>query len=145
MVMFVAPLSIEFKPSRRLLFILAASHLGALLILVPVTFPIWAKIILAFALALSAWRNARRYLWRNDPKSVLALRLYSAEKIEIMLADRTWQSAHIEGERFIHPLLVIVHCRLEESRKRIPVVILSDTLELERFRELRVRLKWQTK
>jgi hypothetical protein len=93
-------------------------------------------------IALSAWYFVRAYALLATPSAVRGLRLLSNGNLEI---DRgKWQSATLIGEQFIHPQLTIIRCRTETTRRTIAIVIVTDMLDAETFRALRVRLKWHT-
>jgi hypothetical protein len=120
---------------------LLVAHIASAILILILPLPLWSKFVALAIIAASAWHNVRAYALLTTSTAVRGLRLLSNGNLEI---DRgKWQSATVVGEQFIHPQLTIVRCRIETSRRPIAIVIVSDMLDAETFRALRVRLKWR--
>jgi toxin CptA len=137
----LAPLSVSFNPSRTLATILIAAHGASGIVLVILPLPLWLKVAGVAIVLIATWHYLRHYALLNTPNAVHELRLLPDGKVDILRSD--WQSARLTGEQFVHPLLTIVRCRVENRRWPIAIVILPDMLDAESFRMLRVRLKWR--
>jgi hypothetical protein len=137
----LAPLHVTLKPSRLLLAILVAAHAGAALILIVLPIATWLKVMGVVAIFVAGVFYVRRYALLDTPATVRELRLLSDNRLEIF--REAWQTAEFTGEQFVHPMLTIIRCRIKNNRWSISIVILSDMLDTESFRALRVRLKWR--
>ncbi len=137
----LTPLVIVLKPSRILAVILLIAHAvsGVLILMLPLA--LWLKLVGIAIIVLASFYYVRRYALLRTPTAVRELRMLSDGKLEIFRSD--WQSAELVGEQFVHPMLTIIRCRTETSRWPVSIVILSDMLDAESFRALRVRLKWR--
>ena len=137
----LTPLLIVLKPSRMLVVILLIAHAvsGVLILILPLA--LWLKLVGIAIIVLASFYYVRRYALLRTPTAVRELRMLSDGRLEIFRSD--WQSATLLGEQFIHPMLTIIRCRAETDRWPVSIVLLSDMLDAESFRALRVRLKWR--
>ncbi len=137
----LTPLVIVLKPSRMLVVILLIAHAvsGVLILILPLA--LWLKLVGIAIIVLASFYYVRRYALLRTPTAVRELRMLSDGRLEIFRSD--WQSATLLGEQFIHPMLTIIRCRAETDRWPVSIVLLSDMLDAESFRALRVRLKWR--
>ncbi len=137
----LTPLVIVLKPSRILAVILLIAHAvsGVLILMLPLA--LWLKLVGIAVIVLASFYYVRRYALLRTPTAVRELRMLSEGRLEIFRSD--WQSAELVGEQFSHPMLTIIRCRTETDRWPVSIVILSDMLDAESFRALRVRLKWR--
>ncbi len=139
--MFSPSLNVTLEPSRALTTLLLVAHAASGILLAILPLPIGFKAVGIAVIVIAAWHYVRRYGLLNTRSAIRELRLLSEGKLEILRGD--WQSAKVVGEQFIHPMLTIIRCRAESSRRPIAIVILPDMLDAESFRALRVRLKWR--
>lgn len=138
----LAPLAIALKPSRILAAILLIAHVVSAVLILILPLPIGLKLLGIAVIVAACFYYVRRYALLNIKSAVRDLRLLSDGKLEIFCSE--WQSAELVGEQFVHPLLTIIRCRTETDRWPVSIVVLSDMLDAEQFRMLRVRLKWRT-
>ncbi len=136
-----APLAVSLKPSRTLTTILIIAHAASGILLAMLPLPLSLRLAGVAIVVVAAWRYVRHYALLNTQTAVRELRVLPDARVDILRSD--WQSARLAGEQFVHPLLTIIRCRLENRRWRIAIVILPDMLDAERFRMLRVLLKWR--
>ena len=121
--------------------ILISAHAGAGLVLAILPLPVWLKFFGIAAIFVAGLFYVRRYALLSTPAGVRELRLLTDNRLEIFRGE--WRSAELVGEQFVHPLLTIIRCHVENDRWPMSIVILSDMLDAETFRALRVRLKWR--
>lgn len=138
---FAQPLRLNPKPSRILIGLLTAGHLGALLVLVPLDLSILIKMIIAVALVVSWVVAMRKQPGRMNEEGVQSL---------IWQSDGEWLLQTVAGDElpatlhpstYVHPWLVVLNFRQEGKPGLLSVVLVPDALDAETFRELRVRLK----
>ena len=137
----LTPLTVKLKPSRILAAILLIAHALSGVLLATLPFPIEFKLLGIASILIACIYYVRRYALLNTQSAVRELRMLSDNKLEIFRTK--WQSAELVGEQFVHPLLTIIRCRVEADRWPVSIVVLSDMLDTENFRMLRVRLKWR--
>lgn len=151
---FEPPLHIELVPSRWLLVLLLAIHIGAALLVVffPITWLGRALLLvcllasLMISLGKTGWIKVfplgRRWLlrWQYIPRLTWQ-------------ADNDWHISTCNGQEFLARLLPVSTChvafvalnfRTEQPRWRdryLSVVICADAIDREIFRQLRVRLR----
>ena len=138
---YAQPLRLHPKPSRILISLLSAGHLGAVLVLIPLDLPLLVKLLIAAVLAVSLWVALRK-----QPGSVAEGGVRSL----IWQADGQWLLETADGEQwpatlhqstYVHPWMVVLNFRQEGKPGLLSVVLAPDSLDAETFRELRVRLK----
>lgn len=138
---FAQPLRLKPKPSRILMVLLAAGHLGAVAVLVPLDLSIAVKVVIGLVLLVSLV-----VAWRKQPGQVGE----GGVQTLTWQADGEWLLETIQGEQFkatlhestyVHPWLVVLNFRREGKPGLLSFTLAPDTLDRELFRELRVRLK----
>ena len=137
----LASLAIVLKPSRVLTATLLVAHAASGILLAMLPFPLWLRLLGIAIILIAAWYYVRRYALLKTKIAVRELRMLSDAQLDIFRTQ--WHSAELVGERFVHPLLTIIRCRIENERRPIAIIILPDMLDAESFRLLRVRLKWR--
>ncbi len=126
-------LQCELKPSRRLRHSQTALHGLALLGLVLADLPWPAKAMGAVLVAISLWRRQR-------VQAVVALRCQADGRLELG-QDQNWQAVELLPGSVVWPWLCVL--RLQADRRQQTVTVLPDSLEVEKFRRLRVWLRWR--
>lgn len=118
---------------------MAAVHLLALLVLVPLPILWWCKLPLMALIAVqwvAVWRHhlaltapgaVRRVIWRADGHW------------ELIRVDGTLAEARLLPAAYVHPWLVVLRFASEDKR-RCAVVLPADGLPKDEHRRLRVRL-----
>lgn len=141
---YAAPLTLDFKPSRRLGVFLLAVHASALAVLPPLAMPWWIRAALALAIAghlltslhfhvLLKHRDAIvKAVWDTDDRWWLTTR--GGKKIEARVAPGS----------YVQPWLVVVHLAEAQGKKRRHLLALPDNVPASVHRQLRVRLRITT-
>ena len=111
-----------------------------------------AVFILPIAIALKAALAAlllstlayylHQYVFLLGQTSPVALRMEGADVFLISRVGRELEGV-ILNDTLVTPSITILNIRLHETKKRSSVVIFADSMNQERFRELRVMLKWR--
>lgn len=131
------------QPSRIFLALMCGVYALALLMVFLLPLAAWASYSLAILLCVSGIYYLRRDVMLTLPASCIALRLLE-DKIILYLRDGNEVSGQVLAGSVVTPLLSVLNVRSPgESRSR-SVLIFADSLARERFRELRVYLKWRT-
>lgn len=101
----------------------------------------WLKALLGIGLLGTLLYYLLRDVWMMLSSSIVAIRYYGGDILLITQAGDELPG-NIMTSSVVTPLLTIVNV-LPAGKKRIrSVVIFPDNLSCERFRELRVLLKW---
>lgn len=131
----------KFQPSHFLALILIAAHGITCAALFPLSFPLWAKVALAFLMLLSLVHHLRQDAWLFAPSAAVELTL---EGDQVILGTRGGEQlcGKILHDSLVTPYLTVLNVLPQGARFARGVIILPDSLNAEYFRQLRVRLKW---
>ncbi len=135
------PRQFEFRPSRRLAALLIAAHGAALAVLPLLALPFWAALVLALLLVLSLLHLVRRDAWLTLPSSCIGLTQEDDGRILLLRRDGSRVPCRILRDSVVTPSLTVLNVRPEGAYLARGAVILSDRMEKEPFRRLRVWLK----
>jgi toxin CptA len=134
------PLVLALRPSRILIALLALVHLGAVILLWLLPWPLAIRLaVISLLIANLLWvlrrlpgvrgpRNLQCAEWLGDGRWLL--HGFGGESFE----------AELQADSFVHPVLVVLNFRLRGSRAGRSLVLFRDALERETLRRLRVRL-----
>lgn len=100
-----------------------------------------AKLVLAGMLLLLAFYYLRRDIWRLLPTSFVHIRLDGDQMVFIRRSGAELRGK-VAGSSFVTPLLTIVNIKSLKSWRLSSVILFSDSMSREDFRQLRVLLKW---
>lgn len=138
---YAAPLTLNFKPSRRLGLFVFVIHASALAVLPPLSMPWWMRAALALAIAGHLFTSLHLHVLLKHRDSIIKA-VWDAE-------DRWWLTTRsgrqIEARTapgsYVQPWLVVVHLAEEQSKKRRYLLVLPDSVAPDAHRQLRVRLR----
>ena len=99
------------------------------------------KVALAALLSCALFYSVRRDAWLLLPLSPVAIRI-EGDQITLITRGGSELQGEISGSSVVTPFLIILHVLPQALRGVRYVVIFPDSMDKERFRELRVRLKW---
>jgi toxin CptA len=155
-------LTVRLKPSIRLAIILGMAHFTAIGLLWPLTLPVLVRLAGSVILLASLILYLRHHVMLRSPRSVLGFEL--SDDMACLLETKEGKIAcTILGSTFVAPYLTVLELKPVESpagnrrtgvagwwRKHRKysarsVVILSDAIDAEAFRQLRVLLHWKWK
>ena len=132
------PVTLTLRPSRRLALLLLAVHGGALVLVAAIALPVWIKLALLPAIFWSAWRALKRI---RGGQRIAFLMLRSDGRLDCTRCNDQVVEARIHPHTTVTPQLTVILLRID---KRIePLVVLTDSLNAEEFRKLRLWLLWQ--
>lgn len=146
----------------RLAVMLSLAHFFAIGLLWPLMLPTAAKLAGSAALVLSLIFYLRHYALLHSPKSVLGLELSDDMTCTLELRRGERIACTLLGSSFVTPYLTVLELKphkLQEplqplvpisrkSPRRFParsIVIMPDGIDIEKFRQLRVLLRWKWK
>lgn len=136
-----APIELKPRPSAWLAWILAGFHaLVAIVVLIAVPFkPAAAALVLLTTLS---WFRSHRLHIRHEGRRAVRRLVWQADG-SWLLEDtgRQMHAAQLLPSSYLHPRLVLLNFRLEDSGRRRNVLLLTDSLDPECLRRLRVRLR----
>lgn len=101
----------------------------------------WQKLVLLMLLISASFYYLRKYALLLLPSSVIAVRIKDGD-IFLITRDGQECSGVILNNSVVTPVMSILNVLLRGQARASSVVIFADCMEAERFRELRVILKW---
>lgn len=140
----VKPIHLSLHPSKLLAWIIGlASLLGCIIL---VFFPIHPgiKIPAILLIIASAVYSIRRYALVASAQSITHVSLNHESKLQLTLKDDTKFEAEVLDSSFIAAYLTVLNMKIldMQSGRRINLILLSDNVETDSFRQLRVWLRW---
>lgn len=122
---------------------LCAAHLSAACLIFISGVPIALAASATVALGVSLGFYLRRMALLRSPQSVVAMEIGNDGKIAFQTRDGRWRAASLRQNNFVSPWLTIVSLNPENARWSRNVVIMTDSLREDEFRQLRVWLRWK--
>jgi hypothetical protein len=126
---------------------LAVLHLGAAVLLLFTPLPLWVTALLLILISVSGWQCVRVHGLRRGRTGLIALELDAPDEAPGVVQLHT-QSRELRAElksAYVHPWLVVLRVRCADRRGVRAVVLTADSVTAETFRQLRVRLRRQTR
>ena len=135
------PTFLKLYPSRICSLVLFSAHSLAILIIFMLPLTGLAQTALAVLLVASLAYYLRRDAWLSLSASPVALRI---DGINITLLTRAGSEVHgqILSDSVVTPVLTILNVSTQGQKGTRSIVIFPDSMDTDRFRELRVLLKW---
>ena len=132
---------IRLHPSRLLLAVLVAAHLGALAVVLVMPLAGWIKAVLVPVVLASMGYAIWRFALLRGRHTLVALKV-TRDGLEVETRAGVWLPTIVLGSTFVSPWLAVLHLRPQGRRFMVPVVLLPDALGHDEFRRLRVWLRW---
>jgi toxin CptA len=139
----VETLHIDLGASRRLTAGMAAMHVFAGAMLWLSSLPLWLVLPVMPPLAGSLLFYLRRECLRLSPTAIVSFTLHPDCRCEFQNKNGERHEAVLLGTSFIAPYLTVLNLKPLNHRLARHVVILPDNVDAERFRKLRISLKWR--
>jgi toxin CptA len=127
--------------SRIFAIFLFAGYSLAIIILILLPLAPTFKFIFSGMLACALFYYLWRFAWLLSPSSVVALRMDGVDMFLIFLNGREMQ-VQILTDTLVIPFITILSMVSSATGSKHNVVIFPDSLDSERYRELRVLVKW---
>lgn len=137
---YAAPLRLELGPSRTLATWLIVMHASPLFVLPLLQLPHWLKLLISFAVLYSLFDAWRRQVRRVHPDAVRTVQWTHTGHCYLTLNSGQQLVVSLSTQAFILPWMVVLHFKTPQRRFRY-LLVLSDMLDAEVFRRLRVRLR----
>jgi len=144
---FTTPIILKPRFSKRFALVLMILHSGALLMLLPLTFPLtykWAiviKLFMGLFVLASALHTTRRYLlFLNHPFYGCTLH-YDEYNDCIRVQSQLGQPAKIVSGSYSHLQLIVLRLKKISNSKVDTLIIFPDAVNTQTFRQLRVHLR----
>ena len=137
-------LSIQLQSSSRLAVLLSLAHCTAAGVFWPLALPAVTKLIITLLLAGSLYYYLRRYVWLISPRSIVALHLTGRNGCRMKTRADEYVDTVIDTSTFVALYMTVLCLRKERTKHYYyTVVILSDSIDTDSFRRLRVWLRWK--
>lgn len=137
-----AAVRVEVRPSRILSVVLCVLHAVGAAVLVPLEIGISAKLVLLTVISASLARGLWLHGLLRARSSVVAFEADNRERARVLTRDGRWREVDILGSTYVSPELTVLNLR--EGGRSLPrhVVLVPDNVDAERYRALRVILRW---
>lgn len=138
----VKPIKLNLKPSYWLAALLAASSLGACIIVLCMPMPSSLKIFICVPVVLAA-----AYFIAQDtlillPWSFTGLALNTKGELLVTRKDGLDSAASVLPSSFVAAYLTVLNLKISGSRWRRNMLLTPDRVDGDVFRQLRVWLRW---
>jgi toxin CptA len=137
----IPELRIELRASRMLTLALAGAHVAAAGAVLASVAPWQLGVTAAIVLTASGYGTIRHALLRAR-RAVLTLELRDECECRTTQRDGTSAASRILGSSYASTWLIVLHLREPGRRFARRIVLLPDSTGRDRFRRLRVRLRW---
>lgn len=129
------------RPSQYLAGVLIAALNAAVVLLLSMSLPWWAKLAAIAALLISAVYYLRHDAYLSMQSSNVRLQMEAGQVTITRRNGHSW-SGLVLHDSFIMPQMVILNVLPEGAYFSRSVIILPDSLDKDSFRQLRVLMKW---
>jgi toxin CptA len=153
------PIQLDFKPSVLLSAIIVLMTLGACSILILLDFYWQIKLLTVILVVVSASYSLCRVSLLLLPWSCVALSINAKNQMQLRLRSGDQLQVAVQKNSVVTPYLTVLNIKItnDDEFKKLPfiarilllihrkvysVAILSDSLEAESYRQLRVWLRW---
>lgn len=135
-------LRLELTPSRFFFAVATCAHVAALAAVVPLEIPWVVKAGLAALILVSLTVTLRRHVFLAAPGSVVRLEVRDSSAVTVHTRRGSRYEAQILGSTYVSPRLTVLNLKRLTGRGVLHVVLLSDGVDPETHRRLRVLLRW---
>ena len=132
----------NLQPSIYFTIALVVSHGIALAVLVPITLPLWARILLAALVLVSMLYHLWHDAWLLTLSSNKTL-LLDGDRVLLVARNGDQVTARILADSLVTPFISVLNVLPQGAYLARSIIILPDSLDAESFRQLRVWLKWK--
>ena len=136
---YAAPLALEISPLVPFALVLACAHGGVAAVLVMLPLPYELVAVLTVIVAAHAVHAIRRHALLRDARSVVRVLWDVQDEWRLTCRDGTTFYARLLPGSYLHPLLTVLNFKVTRWR-RVSVLILPKRVDVEGFRQLRVRM-----
>lgn len=131
----------KLHPSRIFLALLLGAYLVAILVIFILPVAAWARYTLACLLLSWLTASLLRDVLLILPSSWVAMRLDDAQIVLFCRNGKELTGRVLPGS-LVTPLLTVLNVSLQGTRFDKSLILFPDSLDQQRFREMRVQLKW---
>jgi toxin CptA len=141
------PIRLDFKPSITLTLIISVMGIGAGAILILPALIWQIKLMLGIIILSAVMYSVCQYCLLLLPWSCVALNVSSSNQVQLVYKSGKFLSVEVCRDSVVAPYLTVVNCKVQDSNIFVRLfsphlVIVSDMLNAEDYRQLRVWLRW---
>ena len=135
--------SIIIKPSIQLIIFITFIHLGGMGCLFFIAVPKFIVSILVFVIGVSLYLSWRDLFFLQSPKSIIKITLLNSEENiwEMVTKDQKILSGKLRRDTFVSKHLILLRIDLLQHRFTTSIVLTSDALSMDDWRQLQVILR----
>lgn len=141
------PLQLDFKPSNTLTLMICATGIGTCIILILLPFMVQIKLLMITVVIATSIYHLMRYARLMLPWTYVSLCVDPKQAVTLIQKNGKVVNVNICHDTVVMPSLTIINCQYKAGsrlKKLLPihVLILSDMVCPEAYRQLRVFLRW---
>ncbi|MBI2294643.1 MAG: hypothetical protein HYU76_01025 [Betaproteobacteria bacterium] len=133
---------ISIAPSVGLAIALCAAHFAAAGAVWLVSAPVWVKAPVVVAIAASLAFHLARNAALHAPDAIVALEVKDDGSLSFQTRRGEWLDCELLGSSFVSRHFTIVNLKPQGQRLARHVVLVTDNVDAQDFRRLRVWLRW---
>ncbi len=134
--------SVALRPSRIATCALAALAGVAIVLFVVMPAPLWTDALAALVLIGWAAHRIRQHGLRRAPSSIVEVMLYEDRTIVVRRKDGRLRAGRVLDASHVHPAFTSIVWRPDGARLARTIPIVTDMLDADDFRRLRVLLRY---
>lgn len=142
----MSDITLHLKSSRQFAVLLCSAHVAVACILWKIDWPNSIQLAGTVLLVISLYLYLHYYALLRSPRSIVVLHLSEDGATCIAQTQSNQQMKFIiMGDTFVTPFLTVLCLKSLNSIFVRNLVIFSDGIDVEKFRQLRVWLRWKWK
>jgi len=141
------PITVKLLPSRMMLwlFVATAVFISGILVLVPLAF--WSRIAILSIIIVNLLYFSCRDALLVFSWSYTSLNINAKDQLQLVRKDGKKLEVNVQENTVVTAYLTVLNCQRQEStflQRLLPlhIVIFSDAVNADDFRQLRVWLRW---
>lgn len=138
-------LSVPLKPSTTLTVTLCVAHLATIGLWWQLSISADFKLIGTLLFLVSMALYCRHHALLAAPNSIVTFELSDTMECKFETKNSKHITCEILGSTFVAPYLVVLNLKPLNNCSSRSIIILADAIDTERFRQLRILLRWKWK
>lgn len=137
-------LIVQFKSSRQFTILLCSAHFAVACILWMIDGSAFIRLTGIVLLTISLCLYVRHHAWLRSPRSIMSLQLSeNGSTCTAQIRSNKYIIFTIKSDTFVAPYLTVLSLKSPHSFFPRCVVIFPDGIDNDKFRELRIWLRWK--
>ena len=136
-------LRIAIRPSLRLTLLLCLAHAVAVGACLAVDMPVGLKLLVVLLIGLSCGHALYGAALLRSRNAIVALEITEGGVLKFQTQSGEWRRGILLDSSFVAPYLTVLNLKTDGTRLARYVVVMTDSVDPEEYRRLRVWLRWR--